>query len=90
MRSCARATVVQNQQARSRGSPFALVNGATAQQVLCLAVPEGVALDKPVHILHIATGQTAQLPTRAVHVHLHILKIQEGPQQPESLHRVLQ
>lgn len=47
---------MQDQQARKRGGPFALVNGATAREVLCLAVPAGLSVDVPVHILHISTG----------------------------------
>ena len=46
----------QGQQARTRGSPFAIVNGATAQDVLCVYVPDGVHLDKPIHILYIPSG----------------------------------
>ncbi|KAK9797425.1 hypothetical protein WJX73_000714 [Symbiochloris irregularis] len=49
------------QQARVRGGPFALVNGATAQQVLCLHVPEGTCLDVPVHILHLSTGASGDV-----------------------------
>lgn len=49
-------------QARTRGSPFALLNGATAQDVLCVYVPDGVLLDKPIHVVYIPTGapQTAR------------------------------
>lgn len=47
---------LQGQQARTRGSPFALVNGATAQDVLCIYVPDGVALEQPLHIVYIPTG----------------------------------
>ena len=49
---------VQGSQARTRGSPFALVNGATAQDVLCVYVPDGVILDKPIHVVYIPTGKS--------------------------------
>ncbi|CAL8463795.1 g3329 [Coccomyxa elongata] len=46
-------------QARLRGSPFALVNGATAQDVLCIAVPEGVTVESPIHVLYITSGASS-------------------------------
>ena len=46
----------QGSQARTRGSPFALVNGATAQDVLCVYVPDGVTVEKPIHVVYIPTG----------------------------------
>lgn len=49
---------MQGSQARTRGSPFALVNGATAQDVLCVYVPDGVILDKPIHVVYIPTGKS--------------------------------
>ena len=52
---------VQGQQARTRGSPFAIVNGATAQDVLCVYVPDGVHLDKPIHIVYIPSGKATLL-----------------------------
>jgi hypothetical protein len=41
-------------QARVRGSPFALVNGATASDAVVLFVPPGVQLDAAVHVLYIS------------------------------------
>lgn len=49
---------VQGSQARTRGSPFALVNGATAPDVLCIVVPDGVTVEGPIHILYISSGQS--------------------------------
>ena len=48
--------VWQGQQARERGSPFALLNGATARDVACLLLPEGAKLPAPVHVLYLSTG----------------------------------
>lgn len=47
---------LQGQQARERGSPFALLNGATARDVACLLLPEGAKLPAPVHVLYLSTG----------------------------------
>ncbi|KAK9804290.1 hypothetical protein WJX72_005085 [[Myrmecia] bisecta] len=44
------------QQARTRGSPFALINGATAQDAVCIHVPAGMEVPQAVHVLYIATG----------------------------------
>ncbi|CAL5226157.1 g8980 [Coccomyxa viridis] len=52
------------QQARTRGSPFAIVNGATAQDVLCVYVPDGVHLDKPIHVLYIPSGHSTMAAPR--------------------------
>ena len=32
------------------------MNGATAQDVLCVYVPEGVALEGPIHVVYIPSG----------------------------------
>ena len=60
------AGMLQGRQARVRGPPFALINGATAHDVACIAVPAGVHLDAPVHVLYISTGAAACLPLRAL------------------------
>ena len=51
---------VQGKQARLRGSPFALINGATAEDVLCIDVPEGVSVEGPIHVLYITSGPTQE------------------------------
>jgi hypothetical protein len=48
--------MLQGRQARVRGTPFALINGATARDVACVAVHAGVQLEAPVHVLYISTG----------------------------------
>ena len=53
--------MLQGKQARLRGSPFALINGATAEDVLCIDVPEGVSVEGPIHVLYITSGQTSRL-----------------------------
>lgn len=45
----------QGRQARERGSPFALLNGAVARDVACLLLREGVELQGPVHVLYLST-----------------------------------
>ena len=45
----------QGRQARERGSPFALLNGAVARDVACLLLREGVELKGPVHVLYLST-----------------------------------
>lgn len=60
----------QGSQARTRGSPFALVNGATALDVLCVYVPDGVIVEKPIHVVYIPTGMShAHVDPRDVIVH---------------------
>lgn len=53
--------LVQGKQARLRGSPFALVNGATAEDVLCIDVPEGVTVEGPIHVLYITSGDFMEI-----------------------------
>ena len=48
--------MVQGRHARMRGTPFGLINGATAVDAAVLDVPAGVALEGAVHILYINTG----------------------------------
>ena len=42
----------QGAQSRTRGSPFATLNGATVADVLCVFVDEGVTLEQPLHIVY--------------------------------------
>ena len=46
----------QGEQSAARGGPFAVLNGATATDVLCIAVPAGVQLERPIHLLHLSTS----------------------------------
>ena len=54
--NCCTCGSVQGRQARVRGTPFALMNGATARDAACVEVPAGVHLEGPVHVLYISTG----------------------------------
>ena len=46
----------QGEQSAARGGPFAVLNGATATDVVCVAVPAGVQLEQPIHLLHLSAG----------------------------------
>ena len=52
---------VQGRQSQLRGSPFALVNGATAPEPLCIAVSERVDAPQAIHLLYISTGDCPDL-----------------------------
>eukprot|EP00884_Botryococcus_braunii_P009970 jgi/Botrbrau1/18975/Bobra.0100s0012.1 len=43
-------------QARVRGSPFALVNGATASDAVAVVLPAGAILTATIHILYVSTS----------------------------------
>lgn len=43
-----------------RGSPFALVNGATARGALCIVVQPGVQAPAAVHLLCLSSGGPAE------------------------------
>jgi len=46
----------QGEQSAARGGPFAVLNGATATDVVCVAVPAGVQLEQPIHLLHLSAS----------------------------------
>ena len=48
---------VQGSQSHVRGSPFALVNGATAQEALCIVVQQGMQAPAAVHLLFLSSGE---------------------------------
>ena len=54
---------MQGGQSQLRGSPFALVNGATAPEPLCIAVARGVQVPQGIHLLYISTGAAHKLTT---------------------------
>ncbi len=54
--SCQLSRVWQGEQSAARGGPFAVLNGATATDVVCVAVPAGVQLEQPIHLLHISAS----------------------------------
>ena len=47
---------MQGAQSHVRGSPFALVNGATAGDALCIVVQAGVQAPAALHLLYLSTG----------------------------------
>ncbi len=58
---------VQGRQARVRGTPFGLINGATAVDAVVLDVPAGVEVDGAVHVLYISTGVAPAQHKRVLH-----------------------
>lgn len=48
--------VVQGELSRRLGGVLALINGATSQDAVCISVPAGVQLDRPVHIVYLSSG----------------------------------
>jgi Fe-S cluster assembly protein SufD len=46
-------------QSRSRGGPFATLNGALSTEVVVVHVPEGVTVTEPIHILSLASSSSA-------------------------------
>lgn len=47
---------MQGTLSRSQGGPFAVLNGALAEEVQVIAVPEGIEIDKPIHLIYFTTG----------------------------------
>lgn len=45
-------------QSRSRGGPFAVLNGASIRDCAVLYVPEGCSVDMPIQIINISSGNT--------------------------------
>ncbi|KAK9861536.1 hypothetical protein WJX84_012155 [Apatococcus fuscideae] len=44
-------------QATTKGTPFTQINGALAQDVVCIILPQGTEVSRPLHLLHIASGR---------------------------------
>mmetsp|Transcript_19381 Transcript_19381/g.41937 ORF Transcript_19381/g.41937 Transcript_19381/m.41937 type:complete len:485 (+) Transcript_19381:93-1547(+) len=60
----------------ARGGPFAVLNGAAAQDVLAMAVPAGQLVEGPLHVLYLSTGGSqeerhASAPRLLVHAGAH-------------------
>jgi len=54
---------------RRLGGVLALINGATSQDAVCISVPAGVQLDRPVHIVYLSSGgQGGQMAASAPRV----------------------
>ena len=51
--------MLQGSQSAARGGPFAVLNGATACDAVCVVVPAGLHMERPLHILHLTTGEEA-------------------------------
>ena len=45
-------SVLQGRESRHSGGPFAVMNGALAEEVVCIHVPTGVELERPIHIIY--------------------------------------
>jgi Fe-S cluster assembly protein SufD len=56
-----------------RGSALAALNLALAREGAVLVVPNGIALDKPIHLVHVSTGRE-----RAAHHLRHVLVLGEN------------
>ena len=61
MRLKAKCLYPQGQLSQRLGRTFALLNGATAQDALCIAVPDGVQLEQPIHIIYMTSGTAGLL-----------------------------
>ena len=51
----------QGEQSAARGGPLTVLNGATATDVVCVAVPEGMELERPIHLLYLSASATLPL-----------------------------
>ncbi|KAF5827276.1 iron-sulfur cluster assembly protein [Dunaliella salina] len=49
-------TAKLGQLSASRGGPFALLNGGTARDALVVSLPQGVAVETPLYVLHLTTA----------------------------------
>jgi hypothetical protein len=49
----------QGGQSNTRGGPFAVINGAMAEDVVVVALPAGAHIERPLHVVHVATAVAA-------------------------------
>lgn len=56
---------LQGSQSRFSGGPFTVVNGALAEDAVCIFIPKAVELDRPIHILNATSGKPS-LPASAL------------------------
>lgn len=54
---------MQGSLSNAYGGPFAVLNGAIAQDVLCIATQKGVNVTTPIYVLYISTGSSATTST---------------------------
>jgi len=67
-------------QSRSRGGPFATLNGAIATDTIVIHVPEGVEVTEPIHIVHLSSSasvSSSQTP-RSVSAPRLLVVLEEG------------
>lgn len=57
--------LLQGAQSRSRGGPFATLNGAAAQDVVVVHVPASTVMPGPIHVLYLASSAAAASGGRA-------------------------
>ena len=68
-------------QSRSRGGPFATLNGALATDVMVVHIPEGVTVTQPIHILYLSSsssGSATTAATRAASAPRLLVVLEEG------------
>ena len=61
--------LVQGAQATTKGTPFTQINGALAQDVVCIILPQGTEVSRPLHLLHIASGEMIDPCKKASELH---------------------
>lgn len=49
---------LQGSLSRTLGGPFAVINGAIAEDVICVHIPKGVELERPVHTIYATSGSS--------------------------------
>ncbi len=49
---------LQGGQSQFSGGPFAVINGALAEDVVCIYIPEAVELERPIHAIFATSGGT--------------------------------
>lgn len=57
LRKVIKRILLQGQLLQGVAGPLALMNGATARDVLLIAVPAGTQFEAPVHVIHVASGE---------------------------------
>lgn len=65
-------------QSRSRGGPFAALNGAFARDTAVLHVPAGATIANPVHILYVSSGYQENGPNRCISAPRLLVVLEEG------------
>jgi Fe-S cluster assembly protein SufD len=51
--------LLQGQQSKARGGPFAVLNGSLTSSVLVVSLATGARLQQPLHVLHVSTPAAA-------------------------------